>query len=137
MQESRGRPPSLDEQGPGQAWLKAVKPGDWLILAAGLALVASLWLHQAGSLDGRVVIRLNGQVYAEASLRLNRIIPVPGPLGESRVEIHDGKVRVVGDPSPRQLCVKQGWIPPGGAAVCLPNRVAVENAAAGYDSLNY
>lgn len=111
--------------------------GDYLILALGLALVTGLWLHRAGSLDGRVVIRLDGQVFAEASLRLNRTIAVPGPLGESRVEIRDGKVRVAADPSPRQLCVHQGWIPPGGAAVCLPNRVAVENAAAGYDSLNY
>jgi len=33
--------------------------------------------------------------------------------------------------------VRQGWIPPGSAVVCLPNRVAVENAAAGYDTLNY
>jgi len=47
------------------------------------------------------------------------------------------RVRVAADPSPRQLCVRQGWIPPGGAAVCLPNRVSVENAAAGYDTLNY
>lgn len=115
----------------------AILPGDLLILALGLALVAGLWLHRAGSLDGRVIIRLDGRVFAEASLRLNRSIAVPGPLGESRVEIRDGKVRVAADPSPRQLCVKQGWIPPGGAAVCLPNRVAVENAAAGYDSLNY
>jgi hypothetical protein len=33
--------------------------------------------------------------------------------------------------------VRQGWIPPGGAVACLPNRVSVENAAAGYDTLNY
>jgi hypothetical protein len=114
-----------------------LRAGDYLILALGLALVAGLWLHRAGSLDGRVLIRLDGRLFAEASLRLDRVITVPGPLGESRVEIRDGKVRVAVDPSPRQLCVKQGWIPPGGAAVCLPNRVAVENAAAGYDSLNY
>lgn len=126
-----------DGNKPDVTWLKAIKPGDYLVLALGLALVAGLWLRQAGSLEGRVVIRLDGQVFAEASLRLNRVIAVPGPLGESRVEIRDGRVRVVSDPSPRQLCVKQGWIPPGGAAVCLPNRVAVENAAAGYDTLNY
>ena len=117
--------------------MKRLLAGDILILALGLALLASLWQRQAGSLDGKAIIRLDGQVFAEASLRLNRIIVVPGPLGESRVEILDGKVRVAEDPSPRQLCVRQGWIPPGGAAVCLPNRVAVENAAAGYDSLNY
>jgi len=114
-----------------------ILPGDWLILVAGLGLVGMLFLHQAGSLEGRVIIRQNGQIHAEASLRLNRIIEVPGPLGMSRIEIREGRVRIAADPSPRQLCVKQGWIPPGGAAVCLPNRISVENAAAGYDSLNY
>ncbi len=113
------------------------RPGDWLLAGAGLALVAGLWLRQTESLEGRVVIRLDGQVFQEASLRLNRSIEVPGPLGVSRIEIRAGRVRVAADPSPRQLCVRQGWIPPGGAAVCLPNRVSVENAAAGYDTLNY
>ncbi len=113
------------------------RPGDWLILLAGLALVAGLWLRQAESLEGRVIVRLDGQVVEESSLRLNRNIQVHGPLGISRIEIRDGRVRVAEDPSPRQLCVRQGWIPPGGAAVCLPNRVSVENAAAGYDTLNY
>ncbi|MEW5770641.1 MAG: NusG domain II-containing protein [Pseudomonadota bacterium] len=117
--------------------LKGLLPGDVLVLALGLAAVAALWRHQADSLDGRVIVRVDGQIAAQASLRLNRSLSVTGPLGESLVEIRDGRVRVAADPSPRQLCVKQGWIPPGGAAVCLPNRVAVENAAAGYDSLNY
>jgi hypothetical protein len=115
----------------------ALRPGDWLILVLGLMLLAALWARQVGSLEGRVIIRLDGKVFQEASLRLNRNIEVPGPLGPSRVEIQDGRVRVAADPSPRQLCVRQGWIPPGGAVVCLPNRVSVENAAAGYDTLNY
>lgn len=114
-----------------------LRPGDWLILALGLSLVTALWTRQAGSLEGRVIVRLDGRPYAEASLRLNRIIEVPGPLGVSRIEIRDGRVRIAADPSPLQLCVRQGWIPPGAAAVCLPNRVAVENAAAGYDTLSY
>jgi len=115
----------------------ALRPGDWLLLCAGLALLAALVAHQADSQDGRVIIRLDGDVFLETSLRLNRDITVPGPLGPSRVEIRDGRVRVAADPSPRQLCVRQGWIPAGGQAVCLPNRVSVENAAAGYDTLNY
>jgi hypothetical protein len=117
--------------------LNALRAGDWLTLAAAVGLVAALWLQQAGSLEGRVRVRVDGQLIREASLRLNREFSVEGPLGPSRIEIRDGRVRVAADPSPRQLCVLQGWIPPGGAAVCLPNRVAVENAAAGYDSLNY
>jgi hypothetical protein len=77
-----------------------IRPGDWLILGLGLALLAALWARQAGSLEGRVIIRLDGQVFTEASLRLNRIIEVPGPLGLSRVEIRDGRVRVAADPEP-------------------------------------
>lgn len=111
--------------------------GDVLILALGLALVLGLWARQAGSLEGQVIVRLDGQVFTQASLRINRIIHVPGALGDSRVEIRDGRVRVAADPSPRQLCVRLGWIPPGASAVCLPNRVAVEHAAAGYDTLSY
>ncbi|KAF0103000.1 MAG: hypothetical protein FD187_1713 [bacterium] len=114
-----------------------LRPGDWLILALGLALVVALSARQAGSQEGRVIVRLDGKPHAEASLRLNRVIEVAGPLGISRVEIRDGRVRIAADPSPLQLCVRQGWIPPGAAAVCLPNRVAVENAAAGYDTLSY
>jgi hypothetical protein len=114
-----------------------IRPGDWLLAGAGLALITGLWLRQIDSLEGRVVIRLDGKVFQEASLRLNRNLSVTGPLGVSRIEIKAGRVRVAADPSPRQLCVLQGWIPPGGAAVCLPNRVSVENAAAGYDTLNY
>ncbi len=94
-------------------------------------------MHQANSLEGRVIVRMDGKVALEASLRLNRRIDIRGPLGFSRIEIRDGRVRVASDPGPRQLCVRQGWIPPGGAAICLPNRVSVENAAAGYDTLNY
>lgn len=117
--------------------LAATRPGDWLILLAGLALVGGLWLRQASSLEGRVIVRLDGNVVAESGLRLNRRLEVRGPLGISEIEIRDGRVRVASDPSPRQLCVRQGWIPAGAAAVCLPNRVSVENAAAGYDTLSY
>lgn len=117
--------------------LARARPGDWLILFAGLTLAIGLWLRQADSLEGRVIVRLDGKVAIETSLRLNRQIEINGPLGVSRIEIRAGRVRVARDPSPRQLCVRQGWIAPGGAAICLPNRVSVENAAAGYDTLNY
>jgi hypothetical protein len=113
------------------------RPGDWLIVLSGLVLVGGLWLRQMDSLEGRVIVRLDGKVAVDTSLRLNRQIEINGPLGMSRIEIRDGRVRIASDPSPRQLCVRQGWIPPGGVAICLPNRVSVENAAAGYDTLNY
>ena len=113
-----------------------IRPGDWLIGLLGLALVLGLWLRAPASAD-QVLIKQAGQMFVETSLRLNRIIPVPGPLGTTQVEIRDGRVRIKADPSPRQLCVKQGWLQSGEAAVCLPNRVSVELGRAAYDSLNY
>ncbi len=111
--------------------------GDALVLLLGLLVILVLW--QAGSRGGddRVLIRQDGRLFAEADLRLNRILPVPGPLGVTLVEIRDGRVRVKSDPGPRQVCVKQGWLAPGQAALCLPNRVSVERGRLRYDSLNY
>lgn len=113
-----------------------VRPGDWLLALLGLALVAGLAMQTTGQID-RVLIKQAGQTFLETNLRLNRIVSVPGPLGETQVEILDGRVRVKSDPSPRQLCVKQGWLQAGQAAICLPNRVSVELGRALYDSLNY
>ena len=112
------------------------RPGDWLVLAGGLALVAGLALHAPAAAD-RVTIKQGGRTFLESGLRIDRLIAVSGPLGITRVEIRDGRVRVQADPSPRQLCVRQGWLRPGEAAICLPNRVSVELGRAAYDSLNY
>ena len=113
-----------------------IRPGDWSILLAGGLVV--VWLMATGHGDGdQVVIKQAGRVFLETSPRLDRMVTVPGPLGETQVEIRGGQVRVKADPSPRQLCVRQGWLQPGEAAVCLPNRVSVEWGQARYDSLNY
>jgi hypothetical protein len=73
-------------------------------------------------------------------LSRNQIISVPGPLGISRIAIHDRQVRIAADPSPRQYCVHQGWLKQAGEiAICLPNQVSVELSGRGkrYDTLNY
>ncbi|MEW5893144.1 MAG: NusG domain II-containing protein [Pseudomonadota bacterium] len=116
--------------------MSGLRPGDILLLLAGLALVAGLLLRAPATAD-RVVIQQAGQTFLETSLRLDRVIAVPGPLGTTEVEIKSGRVRVKADPSPRQLCVQQGWLKAGEAAVCLPNRVSVQLGRAAYDSLNY
>lgn len=113
-----------------------LRAGDWLILLVGLALVAGLFLRVPAVAD-RVTIKQAGQTFLETNLRLDRLIAVPGPLGTTEVEIKAGRVRVQSDPSPRQLCVRQGWLQAGEAAICLPNRVSVELGRAAYDSLNY
>ncbi len=111
--------------------------GDGLVLLLGLMVVIVVARIGAAGGDDRVLIKQAGQVFAEVGLRVNQRIDVPGPLGITQVEIRDGRVRVRADPSPRQLCVRQGWLAPGEAALCLPNKVSVQRGATAYDSLNY
>lgn len=117
-----------------------VRPGDWLVMALGLAmtvmLFATLWNVEPA---GNVRIRTGNSVFATYSLDQERTIDVPGPLGVSRIIIQQRRVRFQGSPCHNQYCVHQGWLKHAGeVAVCLPNRVSVElSGEKGYDSLNY
>ncbi|MDZ4097634.1 MAG: NusG domain II-containing protein [Methylophilaceae bacterium] len=106
-------------------------------IIAVVILFNTLWLGEAAS---KVQIRAGSQIFSTLSLNQQRTLDVPGPLGMTVVAIDNGKVRVVSDPSPRQYCVKQGWLEQAGqVAMCLPNQVSVELLGSKklYDSLNY
>ncbi len=118
-----------------------IRSGDWLALLAGALFTAwlalTLW---AGGAADRAVIRSGGKIFREVALSRDQTVTVPGPLGVSTVAIHDRHARIASDPSPRQYCVRQGWLKQAGEiAVCLPNQVSVELAGGGrkYDSLAY
>lgn len=118
-----------------------IKPGDWLVALAGMILVASLFLTLWNSGPGtKLIIRSAGKVVAESDLNSNRSFEIRGPLGMTLITVENRRVRVARDPSPRQYCVRQGWLSHAGeAALCLPNQVSVElsGAAKIYDSLSY
>ena len=120
---------------------RLIKGGDWLILALAAlstALLASeLWQDNAAD---KAIIRSGGQIFAVTPLLHDRIYDVPGPLGITRIAISSLGARILSDPSPRQICVRQGWIKHSGEiALCLPNQVSVElqGQTRHYDSLNY
>lgn len=121
--------------------MQHLKLGDWLTLLLGgtfvVALTLKLW---SGDLADKAIIRSGGKIFKEVSLSRNQKIEVPGPLGVTIVSIQNRKARVASDPSPRQYCVRQGWLKQAGEiAICLPNQVSVELAGSRrkYDSLNY
>jgi hypothetical protein len=122
-------------------WHSLLRPGDWLVLAAGAAaVILSLPLLGQGGYAEKAVIRQDGQLFAEVDLRAPRRVEVPGPLGTTLVAVEPGRARVVTDPGPRQYCVRQGWlVRPGEIAICAPNRVSVQIAGRtrAYDSLSY
>ncbi|HYR05843.1 MAG TPA: NusG domain II-containing protein [Gallionella sp.] len=123
------------------AILPHLKAGDWLTLLLGgacVALLASrLW---SGDLADKVIIRSGGKIFREVPLSRDQQIEVPGPLGTSVITIEKRRARISSDPSPRQYCVRQGWLQQAGEiAICLPNEVSVEliGSRKKYDSLNY
>lgn len=120
---------------------RGLKAGDWLAILAGMMLVAYLFLtFWGGSKGTSLIIRSGGKIVEETDLTRNRNFEISGPLGTTLITVENHRVRVASDPSPRQYCVKQGWISRAGeAALCLPNQVSVEllGAVKHYDSLSY
>ncbi len=121
--------------------LQHIKLGDWLTLFLGgifvVLLTSKLWSED---LADKAVIRSGGKIFREVSLSRDQQIEVPGRLGTSVINIQQRKARIASDPSPRQYCVRQGWLQHAGEiALCLPNQVSVELVGSHkrYDSLNY
>jgi hypothetical protein len=121
--------------------LHLIKPGDWLVLAAGALLCAALVpLTWRGGAAEKAVVKRDGAVVAELPLTHKRTLQVQGPLGVTLIEVQPGRARVAADPGPRQYCVRQGWLTrPNSIAICAPNHVslALVGRNAAYDSLNY
>lgn len=121
--------------------LTYLRLGDWLMLLLGalltIFLAVTLWQGEAAD---KAIIRSGGKIFREVPLSRDQLISVPGPLGISRISIHNRQARIAADPSPRQYCVRQGWLKRAGEiAICLPNQVSVELSGRkkNYDSLNY
>jgi hypothetical protein len=118
-----------------------LRMGDVGVLLAGSSLVVALTLWAWGGNRGdTAVIRAAGRVIKTAALTRAQTFSVNGPLGTTQVEIQPGRARIARDPSPRQLCVKQGWLTQSGqAALCLPNQVSLEirGHRPSYDTLGY
>lgn len=116
--------------------------GDVMILV--LCVLLSVWaFHYFWQENGRaewVEIRVKGEKVGEFPLKFDRVIEVEGALGTSKIEISQRRVRIVQDPSPRQLCVLQSWLEAAHeSALCLPNQLSLQlhSSQAMYDSLSY
>ena len=99
------------------------------LLIAGLAVltILSFPIIMHFQHEGKqVLIEAGGRVVGDFSLGEDRLIPVDGKLGTTRVKIADKAVRVLDSPCPRKICVESGPIRRSGETlVCLPNRVVI------------
>lgn len=56
----------------------------------------------------------------------DRSVTVPGPHGDTVVEVKDGMVRFKESPCPDHVCMLRGWMKNAGEwEACLPNEVMV------------
>lgn len=113
-----------------------------LIIAAACLLgflYWALWFDEPRGVASSVRVLSGNETVAELSLTENTQLNVPGPLGDSVVEINNGRVRFRRSPCRNQVCVHSGWQSRAGqVTACLPNRVALALSGQGrFDSLNY
>lgn len=120
----------------------ALTRADWLAVILALALLPALYLRYWGH-DGpaeSVRISAAGQPDITVPLSDNRRFAIHGPLGDSVIEVRDGRVRFVSSPCTGKQCVHSGWLAHAGElAACLPNGVMVSVLGRDrrYDSINF
>lgn len=99
-----------------------LKPGDFIFLI--LILIAGIFLtvkprHQNAS---SILVQANGNSY-QYSLNTDAIYDFEGPLGITKVEVKNGKVRIIDSPCPNKTCMNQNY---RDTLVCLPNKIIIK-----------
>lgn len=102
-----------------------LKPYDFLVFLVAVLVIAafSILAYERSGPPTTVEIRSDrgDQVYP---LNEDRTITVPGPLGDTILEIRGGAVRFVESPCRDKICIAAGFLSETGQwAACLPNRV--------------
>jgi len=105
-----------------------IKIGDWLIILCCLLLIPLAWVmttHQPGATTA-IEITADDKTPVIYSVTNNHSINVTGELGQSVIEIRDGKVRFSDSPCNSKVCILSGWHQHSGDhIVCLPNKVGI------------
>ncbi len=103
-----------------------------IVLMLLLSLVGIYFVKNYSTNSGEkyISVQVDGKEVKKISFGANMIgktIDVKTMFGYNKIEIGDGKVRVIEADCPDKLDVKQGWISTQGEIiVCLPNRMVVE-----------
>jgi hypothetical protein len=119
-----------------------ITPAD-SILIVSLFAISVIWfaaLLISAERGGVVDIHNARGLYKELSLNENIAVSVPGPLGDSVVQIEDGTVVMLSSPCPNKVCIHTGKIKYSGESIiCIPNKVFVLIRAekADFDAVTY
>ncbi len=105
-----------------------VAPLDFAAFGLALAVVALISIRVYAGPGGAPAVHLRGPRQEWIfPLDSERTLAVPGPLGDTVVQIRQGRVRVLSSPCPEKICLRSGDIArPGQWIACLPNRVFID-----------
>ena len=87
------------------------KVGDWLIIICCLLLIPLSWslTRQQTGVPVAIEITVADKPPVSYPLKINRLINVASELGDSVIEVHDGKVRFLHSPCLGKICILSGW----------------------------
>ena len=120
---------------------KATKAILALLVLAVIASGAWIFLGKSAAENPRVIIEVDGEVYASYDMdEVKGIVPISTDNGgENRLWVQEDLVFMDSANCPDQTCVKQGVIKDGTVPiVCLPHKVIVriEGGESGLDAAN-
>jgi hypothetical protein len=115
--------------------LSPFKPLDFFFIGISALLTAlsafAVYGHPRDA--AQVIVRGEGKTWV-FPLDAEEEIGVPGPLGETVVELRGGRVRALSSPCANQTCVAAGHLSRRGQwTACLPNRVFIYIEGTGND----
>lgn len=105
-----------------------IKLFDLILIVSLITLALSLWVYDFVSAEAPSVVLVYGEqgLFREVPLHREGRVAIPGPLGESIIEVRSGKVFMVSSPCANKLCIHMGKISRSGESiVCVPNKVSV------------
>ena len=104
-----------------------------ILMIIVLAAVILLLTRSSGKEGAYVVVMVQNKEIARYSMTNNGVYDINANNGNNanndytnKIEIKDGRVRMIEASCPNHLCIRQGWIRfEGQSIICLPNKVTV------------
>ena len=119
-----------------------MKHGDWIVLILATLLIGASYAHfwTAETPANEAVIQTGDGQRNRLMLDHDATVHISGPLGDTEVEIRDGRARIAHSPCNDKFCVHYGWLDHAGETIaCLPNRVVLQLTGAEhrFDAINF
>ncbi len=110
-----------------------------IFILFSLSLVFYFILN-SGASASIALVKYDGEIIKEIDLSKpgSNLYEVQGANGKVVIETLDGKIRVIEETSPYNICSKMGWSSSeSDIIVCLPNKVVIELVSTEVDTIIY